>query len=258
MAITKGHDNNIFLVTAGGLNLFNTKTNEIRSLTLNKDNINWGFVFFQFYDSSSNQLIYGTNDRIVFIKNEIWKSDNTILPTYIDGIIVNNKNQYLNPEEKILSLNHLQKNITVNFSSNSYNENVSLSYAYKLDGIDKDWNESNTVTTANYANLIPGNYVFRVKAKNSTGAWGPENSSFKFTIHPAFWQTSWFVICCLLFVGGITYWLVRRRIKTIRKDAELKQKLTETEMLALRSQMNPHFIFNCLSAIDNLIQTNQV
>jgi LytS/YehU family sensor histidine kinase len=50
---------------------------------------------------------------------------------------------------------------------------------------------------------------------------------------------------------------VLRRIKVIRKESELKQKITETEMAALRAQMNPHFIFNCINAIDNLIQTGE-
>ena len=40
-------------------------------------------------------------------------------------------------------------------------------------------------------------------------------------------------------------------------QSALKRKALELEMQALRAQMNPHFIFNCLSAIDNLIQTNQ-
>ena len=47
-----------------------------------------------------------------------------------------------------------------------------------------------------------------------------------------------------------------RRIKTIRHEAELKQKIAETEMMALRAQMNPHFIFNCINSIDALIQSN--
>jgi LytS/YehU family sensor histidine kinase len=51
--------------------------------------------------------------------------------------------------------------------------------------------------------------------------------------------------------------MVRKRISSIRYESELKQKIAETEMIALRSQMNPHFIFNCLNSIDNLIQTNQ-
>ena len=45
--------------------------------------------------------------------------------------------------------------------------------------------------------------------------------------------------------------------KTILNQAELKQQIAETEMMALRAQMNPHFIFNCLNSIDNLIQVDE-
>jgi LytS/YehU family sensor histidine kinase len=64
-------------------------------------------------------------------------------------------------------------------------------------------------------------------------------------------------VLVILSVGLVIVGLVRKRIQSIKHQAELKQKLGETEMMALRSQMNPHFIFNCLNAIDNLIQTNQ-
>ena len=48
----------------------------------------------------------------------------------------------------------------------------------------------------------------------------------------------------------------------IQKDFELHQlenekKLTELEMQALRAQMNPHFIFNCLSSINKFILKNE-
>lgn len=229
----------------------------MQSFTLNKDNVNFNFAYFQFFDSLSNQLVYGINDRIIFINNKIWQSGNTQQVANIDGIFVNHKSHYIPPAKEQLSLNHSQTNISINFSSNSYSENRSLSYAWKMDGVDKIWNQSNEVTTANYANLSPGNYTFLVKAKNSSGDWGPENNSLRFIIHPAFWQTTWFKICVFLFIAGAAYWLIQRRIKIIHKEAALKQKLAETEMQALRAQMNPHFIFNCLNAIDNLIQTNQ-
>jgi len=50
--------------------------------------------------------------------------------------------------------------------------------------------------------------------------------------------------------------LVRRRITNIRHEAELKQKIAETEMMALRAQMNPHFIFNCLNSINRFVLRN--
>lgn len=57
--------------------------------------------------------------------------------------------------------------------------------------------------------------------------------------------------------GLLIFWLFKRRVKTIQYEAALKQKVSETEMMALRAQMNPHFIFNCLNSIDNLIQENE-
>src|SRR6185436_14396597 len=57
-------------------------------------------------------------------------------------------------------------------------------------------------------------------------------------------------------IAGITTWLVRRRIAAIRNEADLKHRIAETEMMALRAQMNPHFIFNCINSIDALIQSN--
>jgi sensor histidine kinase YesM len=74
---------------------------------------------------------------------------------------------------------------------------------------------------------------------------------------PPFWQTWWFRTLCISFVAFLAYWFFRKRIKNIRHQAEMKHKIAETEMMALRAQMNPHFIFNCLNAIDNMIQINQ-
>jgi hypothetical protein len=53
--------------------------------------------------------------------------------------------------------------------------------------------------------------------------------------------------------------LKRKNDRLTNEQAQivLKKKALELEMQALRAQMNPHFIFNCLSAIDNLVQTNQ-
>jgi two-component sensor histidine kinase len=53
--------------------------------------------------------------------------------------------------------------------------------------------------------------------------------------------------------GGIAYLIYKARVKTIRKKEENKRLISELELKAIRSQMNPHFIFNALSSIQNLI-----
>ena len=61
----------------------------------------------------------------------------------------------------------------------------------------------------------------------------------------------------VLFIRNINLRRKNDRLLNQHVQSGLQQKAMELEMQALRAQMNPHFIFNCLSAIDNLIQTNQ-
>lgn len=256
-SITKGSKGNLFLVSNAGINLFNPATNEIRSLKLNDENVDLSFAYHQFYDSINRQLIYGLNDRILFIKDGIWEPVANKQATWIDDITVNNTLVHADPLAKKLSLHYFEKNITIGFTSVSYAENSSLSYAYKMEGADNDWITSSQVPAANYTNLSPGRYTFMVKTRNQTSEWGPVNSSLQIIIAPPFWQTWWFISAVMAFIGLSVYWLFRRRVKAIRHEAEMKQTISETEMMALRAQMNPHFIFNCLNSIDNLIQTEQ-
>jgi ligand-binding sensor domain-containing protein/two-component sensor histidine kinase len=256
LSISKDRKNNLFVCTMAGVNYLNTTTNEIRILMADDGNVDWGFAFVQFYDSVNNELVYGLNDRIVIAKNGLWEAppDDT-LQSHIDDIRVNNK---IYPSGgNVMRLTHSQRNISIHFTSINYNSNAVPVYAYKMSGVDKDWNIGQEVTTTNYSNLFPGSYTFMVKAKGQSGVWGPVNDSLRIVIMPALWQTAWFWIIIIVLITVVLIWLISRRISHIRKSAQLKQKLAETEMMALRAQMNPHFIFNCLSAIDNLMQTNQ-
>jgi ligand-binding sensor domain-containing protein/anti-sigma regulatory factor (Ser/Thr protein kinase) len=256
VSITKGIKDNLYLVSNAGINLYNPVSNKIRSLTLNDENINLSFASHQFYDSSRHQLLYGLNDRILFINDGVWEEEANKQETWIDKITVNNNIIQINPATQHLSLNYFEKNIAINFASVNYTENSSLSYAYKMEGADKDWISAPQLPLANYTNLSPGRYTFMVKAKNQTGEWGPVNSSLLILIAPPFWQTWWFITLAIALATLSVYWVFRRRIKTIRHEAEMKQTIAETEMMALKAQMNPHFIFNCINSIDALIQSN--
>jgi LytS/YehU family sensor histidine kinase len=86
--------------------------------------------------------------------------------------------------------------------------------------------------------------------------WNQNFATFSFTIAVPWWQTLWFRVLAILIMGGFIVFCVRKGIKSIRHESELKQKIAETEMMALRAQMNPHFIFNCINSIDALIQSN--
>ncbi len=65
-------------------------------------------------------------------------------------------------------------------------------------------------------------------------------------------------ILVFLFIGFSLIWEInRRRTKRKLKDSTFKTKIRELELTAIRAQMNPHFMYNCLNSIQNLVQKKQ-
>ncbi len=120
--------------------------------------------------------------------------------------------------------------------------------------MDENWIHTTDKQFADYTDLKPGDYVFEVKADNGNGPSGI--TSFPIIITPPWWGTLWFRVLSLIAIGALIYLALKKRVQTIRKASALKHRIAETEMMALRSQMNPHFIFNCINGIDAMIQSN--
>lgn len=254
-AISKNKEGKLFLVTKSGISYFDPISFNFSTLSINEESMDWSFASHQYYDSVQNELIYGLNDRIILLKSKLWQSGTTNLSTFINSIKINNTEYTADSANRIV-LKYFQKNISIDFTTINYNKNLSPEYAYKMEGIDKEWNLQRQFSVANYSNLSPGSYIFLANAREQNGNWG-EPAILNIRIVPAFWQTWWFASICIFIAGLCIYLVVKKRIKTIRDKAEMKHKIAETEMMALRSQMNPHFIFNCLNSIDSLIQNNE-
>jgi streptogramin lyase len=153
-------------------------------------------------------------------------------------------------------LNYKQNNIRFEFAALDYTNPQFQQFAYKLEGLDEDWIYTND-PLAIYNHLDAGHYVFRIKAANSFGIWNEKGIAVQFYIVPPFWKRPWFIVAVSFLLLTIVAALVRRRIKQVRGEEQLKQQRMDAELKALRAQMNPHFIFNCLNTIDSFIVTNR-
>jgi uncharacterized membrane-anchored protein YhcB (DUF1043 family) len=163
--------------------------------------------------------------------------------------------------KKGYKLSYKENNILLEYTAIDYTNSERITFAYMLEGFDKDWIYAGTNRKVNYSNLKGGNYVFKLKACNSSGLWNENYTTFKFYIRPPLWQRWWFwPLLALLFVGCIIG-IARNRIKKIRQKEKLEtginRQIAELEMKALRSQMNPHFIFNSLNSIHKYIWENK-
>jgi len=158
-----------------------------------------------------------------------------------------------------LKLAHDRNFITLTFAATEFQNPEKLEFRYRLDGVDKLWTYTGYLNrTITYQNLKPGNYIFRVAVKKEDGSWGQSNVHLHISVLPAWWQETWFTIACIVSAVGLAWLLIQWRMKTIRKEEKEKimheKELLELEAKALRAQMNPHFIFNCMNSIKSLIQ----
>ena len=156
-----------------------------------------------------------------------------------------------------ISFKHNQNFITLNFAVTNFSNQNNNQFAYRLKGLSDNWTNCGNRNFVSYTSLPPGEYFFELRSANSDGKWSKGITTVDITIHPPWWKTWWFRIVALSLLTGFITSFVRRRIGVIRREATLKQKITETEMMALRAQMNPHFIFNSLNSIREMILSNE-
>ncbi len=253
-------ENKIWIGSYDGLQQYDEQKNKFRRLTIENgllsNNTMAGFW------NKNNELIIGSNGGLNVIdiaKTQITEPQQ--IPQF-SKILVNSKP--INTEQTTeINLKRYETNIQFVFTALNFEKKYLNQYDYYLENWEKTWQKT-TQNSATYSNLSPGHYVFHVKQGNG------QERTYQFAIAPYWYETAWSrMLFGLLIVGvGFYFLLSRARYKRLflklkieeserlKKDqelvtqqAEFKHQITQTEIKALRAQMNPHFIFNCLNSI---------
>ncbi len=158
-------------------------------------------------------------------------------------------------------LAHDDHNLIFHFATNNYLNPESDLYRFKLDGFSELWSPYSTDTRAIYTSLNPGTYTFTVEAFNLTDSSSSTSVSFTFVILKPWWLQWWFIILSATMLITSALLLVYMHNRRVKRQNEQKleevKRLAKLEMKLLRSQMNPHFIFNCINSIQGLVLQNK-
>jgi hypothetical protein len=171
----------------------------------------------------------------------------------ITGVgIQNGKKQY---DTTGLVLPHVENDVRFDFVGISYRSAGDITYRYRMVGLNDNW-QTTRETFLSYPSLPSGDYELQLQATNKFGV-ESEIVRIPFQVEKLLWEKTWFRILALLIIGALIWIFVNARIKKIRRQNEEKMqinnRMAELEQMALKAQMNPHFIFNSLNSVQQYV-----
>jgi len=192
--------------------------------------------------TKQGEIIYGTSNGFVsFDPQKIHKS--VYAPRiYLTQLQIFNKSVQVGDEgsplketiddAKELILNHKQNIFSVGYAALDYTNPSSIQYAYKLEGLESDWNYVGNQRIANYINLPKGKYVFHVKSTNADGEWVNNEKTIVIVKLPSFWESAWgllFYFIVFILLSGLTAYILFTIYK-LRNELDIEQRITNMKL----------------------------
>lgn len=216
-----------------------------------------------YQDGILNKNIIGTyadNENIYTISDDYF----TIIPNLPES----NKN-YLTPKINLFVNNIAYDKTKININTSAVSfllESLDFSsmgdvkFHYILAGVDEEWKVTKN-TEINYALTKPGTYIFRCKLENYKGQISTNESTMQIVLLPKWYETVVARILGLIILvsvlTGIIQFVLKRRKKTEKAKLLADMQISDVKLESLRAQMNPHFVFNAMGSIQNLIQNDK-
>lgn len=200
--------------------------------------------------TSEGLIAFGGNKGICVFNPQLQpKTTGSGRRVTITDILVQNKsvfdddaaNMHYEADDKTVTMKYSENNLSIEFSALDYRAARKIQYAYKLSGVDKNWNYvGNSRRFVNYANLPVGSYTFLVKASDENGVWSEQVTSMEVQILPPLYRTWWAYLiyfCILVVAGFVSARVVINRIR-LRNELKIslidKQKSEELTQIKLR------------------------
>ncbi|GAB3735994.1 hybrid sensor histidine kinase/response regulator transcription factor [Spirosoma lituiforme] len=241
LGIISDHAGHLWLSTDQGLCGFDPSNGVIRNYELSNELPSNDFVRNATFRHRTS-LYFGSLNGAVYFNPDSIRDDKRPFPVYITE--VNVMGQKRPPTDSILTLNYDENFLSFRFSALAYNQPQQNQYAYQLVGVEKDWVQNGNSHVANYTNLSPGHYTFRVKAANSDGIWSAHETSVNVVIHPPWWNTWWAYFLYGSLVIGTLWAYFRFYTNRLKQQQELELNRREAEQLKSVDELKTRLFSN--------------
>lgn len=245
--ILVANDNSIWLATLSGVSIIETKSHQqfnVKNFTISDGMPGKSIQSIAFWNSK----IMVVTPQGLFEFKQFPNLINQNSTTLITGLQVNNK-----PYDGLnLEFSHKENNILIRYAASFVNINSEYLFEYRVKQLSKEWIRTNNLEVP-LLGLEPGPYTFEIAAINAHNTTG-EITKLNFVIDEPWYKTIWFRLLVLsLLVIVVLYFYKSAKVKI-----NMGKNLSLFRLRIMRAQMNPHFVFNALSNIQNLIQKKEL
>jgi sensor histidine kinase YesM len=247
----------VYISTNEGLQRYDTEKKTFKNFTKSDGLLSNAILDFEILDNYIYLITSKGIQKFSFDDiNETKKLPKVaILNVLVNGFKQISNKQYLSSDEN---------NVEFSFLAVTHMDKRNLKYEYQLEGFDEKWYVTNfTNNVIKYTKLAAGKYIFKVRLKNGDLK-SDSIKRFQFEVATVFWKKWQFIVGLILFSLFAFVFYYQRRIKILvqKKNEEIEkqkyiQELNKSKLIALKSQMNPHFMFNALNSIQEFILQNK-
>lgn len=227
----------LWLSTNNGLSRFNPQDETFKNYSAADGLQSREFNLNSHLKTRRGELYFGGINGLTGFYPEQITTDRQAPPVAISTLSVNNQlyqENLTNSDE--IRLSYQNNFLSFDFVVLDYSAPEINRYAYKMEGIDQDWVYAETRRHADYPNLPPGRYTFRVKGANNQGVWNEQGTALRITITPPLWGTWWFRggLILLLAAGVMAGYRLRvRGMEARRRFLELQVEQRTQTLAAL-------------------------
>jgi ligand-binding sensor domain-containing protein len=241
----------------GGVNYlaaFNTSTKKIAVVYDYRDGLPEEFSSSRkiYYDEENDRCYLFSGDYLSIFPGRLPAAPTSPIDILLPELLINNKRSIFFPGDTV-SLAHRENSLSLQFTAVNFESPEHYRFEYRIN--DGQWAPLGGQRTINLDQLQDGHYLVTTRV---IGKFGKEKTKeLLIIIRPPFWKTTWFLLSALLAAALIVWSAYRYRVQQVRRRANIDKQLAETEMKVLHAQMNPHFVFNSLNSIREMILSNE-
>lgn len=244
----------VWMTNVGTLIRYNPRTNHFDYFNEQHGINKTGFLITPACKVEGGELMFGLNQGIVIVDPNNVHTREQPVRFSIYRINTDNTIETCSSQSQI-RLPYANGKVTFSYLNSDLISGSRIFYRYKMTGIDTAWSTPTRNHLIAY-NLRPGKYRFQMQASYNETNWINFPETVSISVAAPFWQQWWFyalIGIIAVSVTAIVYKYIQSSKTQKRKLEELNRMMNESRLMAIRAQMNPHFIFNSLNAIQESI-----